>query len=138
MSDINVVAISGRLVKDPVVRETRNGSYVMNFTIACNERHKRQDSDEWEDVPNFVDCALFGNRCKTVEKYVSKGTKVNMSGRLHQSKWTTESGENRSKLELLVEEIEWPRTEARGSYQAQAQPRPQMPANDLYGSDIPF
>ena len=102
---INRVNISGNLTRDPELRATQGGMQVLGFGVAVNDRRRNQQTGEWEDYPNFVDCTMFGNRAEAVSRYLSKGTKVAIEGKLHYSSWEKD-GQRRSKLEVIVDEIE--------------------------------
>lgn len=137
---INRVCISGNLTRDPEIRSTAGGTSVMGFGVAVNERRKNAQTGEWEDYPNFVDCTLFGRRAEALERYLSKGSKVAIEGKLRWSQWESD-GQRRSKLEVVVDEIEFMSSREDGgggrSY-GSARP-PQKPAQaDLYDEDIPF
>lgn len=125
-TDINRVEISGNLTRDPELRSTASGMEVLGFGIASNDRRKNSQTGEWEDVPDFVDCTMFGKRAGSVHKYLSKGMKVFIAGKLHFSSWERE-GQKRSKLEVIVDEIVFT-----GSNQGQqggyAQPQQYAPA----------
>lgn len=121
---INRVTISGNLTRDPELRSTASGMAVLSFGVAVNERRKNQQTGEWEDHPNFVDCTMFGARAESLSRYLSKGTKVSIDGKLRWSQWERE-GQKRSKLEVIVEEIEFmSRQEAQGGYQQPAMSQP--------------
>lgn len=125
---INRVTISGNLTRDPELRTTQGGMAVMGFGVAVNDRRKNQQTGEWEDVPNFVDCTMFGTRAQSVMKYLGKGSKVCIEGKLRWSQWETD-GQKRSKLEVIVDEIE---LMSRNGQQQQSQQqtgyqRPQQP-----------
>ena len=104
---INHITLSGNLTRDAELRSTQTDVHVLVFGLAFNERHRKPDSDEWEDVPNFVDCVLFGNRAEALAEYLVKGAKVTIDGRLHWSQWETEDGAKRSKHEIIVGELEF-------------------------------
>lgn len=139
---INEVAISGNLTRDPNIRKTASGSSVMNFSVAVNDRRKNQQSGEWEDYPNYVDCVLMGRRAESLAQYLSKGTKVSIAGKLRYSSWEKD-GQKRSKLEVLVNEIEFMSRGNGGGGQYQqtqqyAQPQ-QQKQQSIYDDDsIPF
>jgi single-strand DNA-binding protein len=99
--------------------------------VAVNDRRKNQQTGEWEDVPNFVDCVVFGTRAEKLAQYLSKGTKVAIEGKLRWSQWEKD-GAKRSKLEVIVDEIEFM---SRGGSQQQRQ---QTASADLYDENIPF
>ena len=121
---INRVNISGNLTREPEMRALRNGTQVLSFSVAVNDRRKNPQTGEWEDYPNFVDCTMFGTRAEAVGRYLSKGTKVAIEGKLRYSSWEKD-GQRRSKLEVIVDEIEF------------MSQRQQSPA-DVYDEDCPF
>ena len=115
---INRVIISGNLTRDPELRRTQSGMAIMSFGVAVNDRRRNQQTGEWEDYANFVDCTMFGNRAESLSNYLSKGTKVAIEGKLRWSQWERE-GQKRSKLEVIVDELEFmsSRDRQQGSYQ---------------------
>ena len=115
---INRVIISGNLTRDPELRSTAGGMPVLGFGVAVNDRRKNQQTGEWEDYPNFIDCTMFGARAEALSRYLNKGTKVSIEGKLRWSQWERE-GQKRSKIEVIVDEIEF--MEAQQGYR-QAQP----------------
>lgn len=102
---INRTVISGNLTRDPDVRATAAGTQVLSFTVAVNDRRKNQQTGEWEDHANFVGCTMFGARAEAVGRYLSKGSKVCVEGKLRYSAWEDRDGGKRSKLEVIVDEI---------------------------------
>lgn len=128
---INKVFISGNLTRDCELRSTATGTQILNIGVAVNDRRKNQQTGEWEDVPNFVDCVMFGSRAEKLAQFLSKGTKVAIEGKLRWSQWEKD-GAKRSKLEVIVDEIEFM---SRGGQQRQQQ---QTASADLYDENIPF
>ena len=166
---INRVNITGNLTRDPALRATQSGSQVLSFGVAVNDRRRNPQTGEWEDYPNFVDCTIFGNRGESMGRILHKGMKVAVEGKLRYSAWEDKNGNGRrSKIEVIVDEIELmsqnpngasggqpaPQQYAPQGYQQQAyqpqqapqpapQPAPQQPAPaqqqlDVYDEDIPF
>ena len=103
---INRVIISGNLARDPELRSTAGGLPVLGFGVAVNDRRKNQQTGEWEDYPNFIDCTMFGARAESLSRYLGKGTKVAIEGKLRWSQWERE-GQKRSKIEVIVDELEF-------------------------------
>lgn len=103
---INCVVISGNLTRDPELRTTASGMAVLSLGVAVNDRKKNQQTGEWEDYANFVDCTMFGNRAESVSHYLSKGSKVTIQGKLRYSSWEKD-GQKRSKIEVMVDDIEF-------------------------------
>ena len=158
---INRVTITGNLTRDPELRATTGGTQVLSFGVAVNDRRRNPQTGEWEDYPNFVDCTMFGTRAEAVSRYLSKGTKVAIEGKLRYSSWERD-GQRRSKLEVIVDEIEFmsrnqqggqggygqqggyqqpaPQQRSNGYQQSAPAPAPVQtpPAADVYDEDIPF
>ena len=153
---INRVMISGNLTRDAEIRSTQSGMAILGFGVAVNDRRKNQQTGEWEDYPNFVDCTMFGTRGEKLQQYLTKGTKVAIEGKLRYSSWERD-GQRRSKLEGIVDELEVmsSRNSANQGYDngmsagyapqpqpmmaAQPAPAPIMNASaSVYDEDIPF
>ena len=120
---INRVNISGNLTRDPQMRATQSGTQILSFGVAVNDRRRNPQSGEWEDVPNFIDCVVFGNRADALQRFLTKGMKVAIEGKLRWSQWEKD-GQNRSKIEVIVDEVEF----MSGS-KAQNQPQQQQTNN---------
>ena len=155
---INRVTISGNLTRDPELRATAGGTQVLSLGVAVNDRRRNPQNGEWEDYPNFVDCTMFGTRAEAVSRYLSKGSKVAIEGKLRYSSWERD-GQRRSKLEVIVDEIEFLSRGQQGGGQggygqpaygqggydaapmpapAPQAPAPVPPAGDVFDEDIPF
>lgn len=102
---INIVIISGNLTRDPELRQAGNAS-ILSFGVAVNDRRRNPQSGQWENVPNFVDCIVFGTRADALAGLLHKGSKVAIGGKLRYSSWEGKDGKKRSKLEVVVGEIE--------------------------------
>lgn len=102
---INCVAISGNLTREPELRQTAGGMAVLSFCVAVNDRKKNQQTGEWEDYPNFIECTMFGKRAEGVSKILTKGAKVAVQGKLRWSQWERD-GQKRSRVDVTVDEIE--------------------------------
>ena len=150
---INRVIISGNLTRDPDLRSTASGMAVLSLGVAVNDRRRNQQTGEWEDYPNFVDCTMFGTRAESLARFLSKGTKVTIEGKLRWSQWERD-GQKRSKLEVVVDDLEFMSSRnggQQGGYNnggygnqsyAPAAPAPAAPVietpSSVYDEDIPF
>ena len=123
---INKVMIAGNLTRDPQMRATQSGTQILSFGVAVNDRRRNPQSGEWEDVPNFIDCVVFGNRADALQRFLTKGMKVAIEGKLRWSQWEND-GQKRSKIEVIVDEIEFMSRQGQG--EAQNQPQSQQPNN---------
>lgn len=131
---INRVTLTGNLTRDPELRSTSSGMSVLRFGVAVNDRRRNQQTGEWEDVPNYVDCIVFGNRADALSRILAKGAKVAVEGKLRYSQWERD-GQRRSKLEVAVDEVELMQRDRPERRQA---PQQQAPQDDLYDEAIPF
>lgn len=104
---INRVVISGNLTRDPELTATASGMSILKMGIAVNDRRKNQQSGEWEDVPNFFDVVVFGTRGESLSRFLSKGSKVAIEGKLRWRSWETPEGDKRSKIEIIADDIEF-------------------------------
>ena len=123
---INVVSISGNLGADPELRQTNSGTKVLNMRVAVNERVRQQDGT-WADRPNWIGVVVFGNRAEAISRFLSKGAKVSVSGRLRYSEWQdSATGKRRSKAEVVADDIEFlsPRSNAPAYAPQYQQPAP--------------
>lgn len=139
MQGLNTVSIGGNLCRNAELRATASGMAVLTFSVAVNESRKNQQTGEYEDYPNYVDCTMFGRRAESVSRYLTKGTYVALTGRLRQNRWQNKVGQSRSKLEVTVDNIHFEsrrldsdeydqrQAEAQGDYEAQ-----------MYDDGIPF
>ena len=157
---INRVNISGNLTRDPELRMTGGGTQMLAFGVAVNDRRRNPQTGEWEDYPNFIDCIVFGARAEPLSRFLSKGSKVAVEGKLRYSSWETKDGQKRSKLEVVVDEVEFlsSRNQQGGgapafqqgqqapAYSAPTPAAPQAysapvqtpPSAEVYDEDIPF
>lgn len=144
MSNINRVIISGRLTRDPDVRTTAGGTTVMGLGVAVNDRRRNQQTGQWEDYTNFIDCTMFGSRAEALSRILTKGMLVCIEGRLRWSQWERD-GQKRSKIEVIVDELEFMSSRNKtDGYDANAEfaaiPSSLSPDStaSVYDEDIPF
>jgi single-strand DNA-binding protein len=89
---------------------------ILNFGMAVNDRRRNSATGEWEDYANFVDCVLFGNRADFLSRTLHKGIKVVVEGKLRYSSWERD-GQRRSKLEVVVDDLDFITPRQQGNYQ---------------------
>jgi single-strand DNA-binding protein len=139
---INRVVITGNLTRDPEPRETAGGMMILKMGVAVNDRRKNPQSGEWEDVPNFFDVVMFGKRAESLSRFLTKGSKVAVEGKLRWSQWDDkDTGAKRSKVEIVADDIEFMSSRGEGggggagNYSA---PTSKTPADPVIDDDIPF
>ena len=133
MNGLNSMTLGGNLTKDPELRYTSGGTPVLSMSVAVNESRK-DENGEWSDYPNYIDMILFGRRAESVSDYLSKGTYVAVTGRLHQDRWEKD-GQKRSKLEVVVDNIHFQSGRQKTDVEKRVD---QQVAAGMYDEDIPF
>lgn len=101
MQDINTVAITGNLTRDPELKQTQGGS-VCRMRVANNGRKK--DGDQWVDAPNYFDVIVWGAQGENAAQYLSKGRKVAITGKLRWREWESEQGK-RQVVEIHADNV---------------------------------
>ncbi|OUN17767.1 hypothetical protein B5G37_14370 [Pseudoflavonifractor sp. An85] len=137
---INRVSIAGYLTRDAELRTVNGNLAVLGFTVAVNEKRKDRGSGQYVDAPVFVRCAVFGQRAEHLARYMTKGTKVMIDGRLHYSSYMKDE-EQRSSLSVIVDQLEFgnvkPREENAMSQEQTAAPAsPATTDSDFYDEDV--
>lgn len=100
MANLNSVTLTGNTTKDVDHRTTQSGTEVANVTIAVNA---------YNGDTSFIDLVLFGKTAEVASKYISKGQQIGVTGRLKQESWEDKtSGQKRSKLVVVVENLQLP------------------------------
>lgn len=144
---INRVMITGNLTKDPELKSLPSGSSVLEMRLAVNDRRKNQQSGEWEDYANYVDVILFGQRGESLTRFLSKGSKIAVDGKLRFREWEKD-GQKRSKLEVVADDVDFMSGRGEGGGGSSAPRASAAPADadapapdvaaDLGGEEIPF
>ena len=101
---INRAVICGRLVRDPELRRTSNGTPVTSFTVAVNRTFKNSDGEQEAD---FINCVAWNKTAEIVDQYCSKGNLIGAEGRLQSRKYQDQQGNNRTVVEIIVEQIQF-------------------------------
>ena len=99
---LNRFTAMGRLVRDPVLRQTQNGIPVCSFSIACDRDYKDADGNKPTD---FIDIVAWRNTAEFVSKYLSKGRMVVVDGRLQLRDGTDREGNKRRSAEILANSV---------------------------------
>ena len=100
---MNRVILSGRLANDPEVRFAQDKAAVANYSIAVDRKYKK----DGEASADFIRCISFGKTAEVIEKYVHKGHKVLLSGRIQTGSYTNKEGTKVYTTDVIVEEIEF-------------------------------
>lgn len=106
MPDINNVIIVGNLIKDPIIRQTTNGTPVANFTIASNRKFK-DNFGQWKEDVCFVGIVAWYKLAESCGENLRKGSAVLVEGELQSRQWRTEDGNYRNVVEIKARRIQF-------------------------------
>lgn len=103
---MNKVILMGRLTRDPEVRYSQgdNSMAIARYSLAVDRRFKR-DGDE--QTADFINCVAFGKSGEFAEKYLHKGTKISVVGRIQTGSFTNKDGQKVYTTDVVVEEQEF-------------------------------
>ena len=106
MAGETVITVVGNLTSDPELRYTQNGLAVANFTIASTPRNFDRASNDWKDGEAlFLRASVWREFAEHVAGSLTKGMRVMATGRLKQRSYQDREGNNRTAIELEVDEI---------------------------------
>lgn len=110
---MNKVVLMGRLTRDPEVRYSQgeNSSAVARYSLAVDRRFKR----DGEQNTDFINCVAFGKNGEFAEKYLHKGTKICISGRIQTGSYTNQEGQKIYTTDVVVEEHDFCESKGSGS-----------------------
>ena len=105
---MNKVVLMGRLTADPEIRSTQGGKMVAHYTLAVDRR----------EGADFIMCVAWEKRAEFAEKYLHKGTKIVLCGRIQTGSYTDKDGKKIYTTDVIVEEVEFAESkkEAQGDY----------------------
>ena len=145
MANVNKVILIGRITRDIELRHTPKGTAIAELGLAVN-RSRTDESGQRIEETTFVDVTLWGKQAELAAQYLAKGREVYIEGRLQMDTWVDkESGQNRSKLKIVGENMQFI---SGGDKQGQSQQQPARPAqqqqaptpdpDSMESDDIPF
>ena len=137
---MNKVILMGRLTRDPEVRYSQGeqATAIARYTVAVDRRFRRDGDSQTAD---FIGCVAFGRQAEFAEKYLRKGTKIALTGRIQTGSYTNRDGQKVYTTEVVVEEQEFAESKASSdSYaashpQQSAAPAPSMPSPGAASAD---
>jgi single-strand DNA-binding protein len=102
----NKIIIIGNLGRDPELSYTPQGTAVCKFSVATNER-RRDKAGEQQDITTWFRVTAWGKQAENISRYLTKGRKVYLEGRLHVEEWTDREGKPRQSLEVNASEVQF-------------------------------
>ena len=139
---MNKVILMGRLTRDPEVRYTQGeqAMAVARYTLAVDRRGKNQ-----ENSADFIQCVAFGKAGEFAERYLHKGTKIVLTGRIQTGSYTNKEGQRVYTTDIVAENQEFAEsknTESSGTYSNQSAQETQHSDNGFMSvdenSELPF
>lgn len=100
---MNRVVVVGRLVKDPELKKTNNGSSVVSFTLAVDNRQRSNG----EKSASFFPCTAWNATAENVARFMKKGSLVGVDGRLNQRSYQARDGHNVNVIEIIAESVQF-------------------------------
>lgn len=108
---MNKVILIGRLTRDPDIRYTADSTAIARYTLAVDRRFKR----DGEASADFIGCIAFKKNAEFAEKYLRKGTKIAVVGRIQTGSYTNREGAKVYTTDVIVEEQEFAESKKNGS-----------------------
>lgn len=102
---VNKVILIGNLGKDPEVRYLESGVAVANFPIATSESYKDKNTGEKREITDWHNIVLWRGLAEVTEKYLKKGMKVYIEGKLKTRSWTDENNQTRYTTEVVADQM---------------------------------
>lgn len=136
---INQFTVSGNVGKDAELKVTNNGKHVAQFSLPCKSGYGDYEKTSW------VTCKMFGGMAEKLSQYITKGSKVTVSGEFVLEEWESNGVKNKMPC-LMVSQIELPpKSSSQGNNQQHGWGQPQSPKSKSsneppmdFDDDIPF
>lgn len=132
---MNKVILMGRTTKDAEVRYSQGSNMaVAKITLAVDRKFKK----DGEPTADFINCTAFGKTAELIEKYVFKGTKIAVTGRIQTGSYTNKDGQKVYTIEVMIEELEFCESKNNTSNQPAPKPSPDDFVTVTDDTDMPF
>lgn len=129
---MNIVILSGRLTADPDIRMGTNDTKIARYILAVERRVKKNA----ERKSDFITCVCLGKNAEFAEKYLKKGTKVNVRGEWQTGNYTNKNGEKVYSNDCLVAEHEFAERKNQSPQTQETDTRPVPPPEPSF-MDVP-
>ena len=101
----NQAVLTGNLTRDPEIRYLRDGVATASFGLAVDRRWQDRTTGEWSESTSFFDVSCWRELAEHVALSLERGARVVVAGRLEQRSWTAEDGGQRSRVELVADDV---------------------------------
>ena len=103
---INRVVLVGHLTKDPELRALPSGASVCGFRISCTGVRRDAEGD-FQERPNYFEVSVFGGAGENVNRYMRKGSRVAIEGRLEWKEWETHDQQKREAVRIVASTVQF-------------------------------
>jgi single-strand DNA-binding protein len=101
----NTVTIVGNVTRDPELRYTAGGQAKASFGVAVSRRWQNRQTNEWEEQTSFLNVVCWRELAENVADSIAKGSRVIVTGRMEQRSWETDTGDKRSVVEVVADDV---------------------------------
>ena len=130
---INNIVLVGRTTKTIELKQNKNGTNYVQFTLAVNRPYKDEQGGQQAD---FINCVAFGRTAEFAEKYLKQGTKMVVSGRIQTGSYTNRDGVKVYTTEVVIEEQDFAESKAAAAQNSNmGVPQPSAPQPSAAASD---
>ena len=132
---VNHTVLQGHMVADPELKDTNNGTKVVNFRVAWSEKYKERETK------CFLECKAFSGTAEFVCNYFRKGQELTVEGKLTTEEWTTQDGQKRSKIVLVADRVHFCGKKQDGAETGGSEPAQEAPvaaAVPVDTDELPF
>ncbi len=126
---MNTCVLIGNLGADPEGFFTDEGTQIVSFSMAFKTIKNKKD------LTNWIRVVCFGKQAEAAEKYLHKGAKVAVNGRLEQNKWVDDNNQTKSTYRIVANQVSFLKTDGRGFENGQNNDNIESPTDN---DDIPF
>lgn len=123
-SDLNLCSFIGRLGKPPETRYAANGDPVCSFSIAVGSQWKNKSGEKQESV-EWVNITAFGKLAEICSTYLTKGSKIYISGRIKTEKYQAKDGTDRYSTKIIAEQMQMLDSKPSGVPEQAPEPKPE-------------
>jgi len=103
---INRVVLVGRLTRDPELRALPSGVSLCLLRVACSSSRK-DAGGEYRDRPNYFDVSVYGAAADSISRYIHKGSRVGIDGRLAWREWETSDHQKRQSVSIAADTVQF-------------------------------
>lgn len=115
MATFNKVILMGNLTRDPELTYTPGGAPICKFSVALNEKYKKQSGEQVEKV-HYIDVTAWAKTGEMIAQYFKKGNPILLEGKLQQDRWEDKNGGgNRSKVSVTAERFSFVGSKSQGA-----------------------